>query len=124
MAILAPRPKYSAIASWALVSSEAVSRSRRLKVNGWGIFAALMALLMSSTASSTAEIQSLLALTPVRGNIAPATMATAGVVGPDAPPPRPPKATGTSRDRAAPSMENFLETERVAGVDSWLMPAK
>ncbi len=124
MTILAPSPKYSAIAAWAIVSLEAVSRSSMLKLRGCFIFAAFTALLTSSTASSTAEIQSLLALGPVRGNIAPATMETAGTVGSELLLPQPPKATGTSSDRAAAIIETFFVTWAGANADFWLMPSQ
>ena len=81
----------------------------------------VIASVMSATASSTAEIQSLLALGPVRGNIAPIVTSIGGVVGVLLSLPQPPKAAGISNDNAAPSMVTFWET-LVGG--SWLMPCQ
>src|SRR5882757_8890316 len=109
------------MASWDLVSSEAVSCSSSVKVRGWVIiFALLIAVVMSATANSTAETQSLLALGPVRGNIAPILTSIGGVVGVLLSLPQPPRATGTSNDNAAPSMVTFCENLVVG----WLMPCQ
>ena len=83
----------------------------------------LTALVMSVTANSTAEIQSLLALGPVVGNIAPIVTVIGGVFGLLSPP-QPPKAAGISNDNAAPSMVTFCETLVVQGWVLWVMPAK
>ncbi len=110
------------MASWDFVSSEAVSCSSRVKVSGCFMSAPAIctAAVMSATANSTAETQSLLALGPVRGNIAPILTSIGGVAGVLLSLPQPPKATGTSNDNAAPSMVTFCEILVV----SWLMPAK
>src|SRR5581483_2669049 len=102
----------------AMVSSEAVSFSSTVKVTGcFIIFDALTALVMSVAASSTAVIQSLFALTPVVGNMAPIVTLIGGVVGLLLLSPQPPMAAGINNDKLAPRRETFCEILVVG----WLM---
>jgi hypothetical protein len=88
------------------------------------VFDALTAAVTSLTASSTAETQSLFALGPVRGNIAPTVTLIAGVVGLLLLSPQPPMAAGINNDNVAPRMETFRETLGVADRVSWVMPCQ
>jgi hypothetical protein len=69
-------------------------------------------------------IQSLFALGPVVGNMAPIVTLIGGVVGLLVLSPQPPMAAGINSDNVAPRMETFREALGVADRVSWVMPCQ